>query len=224
MLKSGNPTPKENPEVFCSDIYLVTNKKELPENQQPIDSDFFTVLKRRRSSNKIGRLTDQDLSNVLSHAVRPVSLAASQDGYYTSLRPSPSAGARHPIDILIINPNAVETDDKIQLYNPLDHSLNSIEIDSHELKKFIDHVNKNKQIQDSTLIWFSIQKGKTSSKYHNPESLFWRDCGALLMCLQLVATAFNLKTCPIGTLGLPHFNRIVNSNEIQSGGGILIGK
>lgn len=223
-MKSDNPTPKENPEIFHSDVYLVKNKKGLPESQQTLNSDFFTVLKKRRSSNKIGKLTDQDLSNVLYHAVRPISIAASAEGYYTSLRPSPSAGARHPVDILIINPNDVEIDDKIHLYNPLDHSLNSIEIDSHELKIFIDHVNENKQIQDSTLIWFSIQKGKTSSKYLNPESLFWRDCGALLMCLQLVATAFNLKTCPIGTLGLPYFNRVINSNEIQSGGGILIGK
>ncbi len=41
----------------------------------------------------------------------------------------------------------------------------------------------------------------TSTIYENPESLLWRDAGAVLQTLALASEAFDLGFCPLGILG-----------------------
>ena len=181
------------------------------------------ILRSRRSTSSTKPISTQELSELLHFAAQPLQVHMDTSGYFTSLRPSPSAGARHPLDIFVISPLLNDEAKGIGYYNSFEHSIDLINVDQKILGKFIELVNKNKPIGSATLLWFGACMQKTGSKYQNPESLVWRDCGALLMCLQLVGQALGLKSCPIGTLGYPHFDKMFKTKNIISGGGLLVG-
>jgi hypothetical protein len=79
-------------------------------------------------------------------------------------------------------------------------------------------------IENACIIWFAIQIDKTASKYINAKPLYWKDTGALLYCIQLVAEYLGLKSCPLGTLANSSFSKLFNTSQIVSGGGLLVGK
>ena len=73
------------------------------------------------------------------------------------------------------------------------------------------------------LVWFVAHVKRTQAAYINPESLVWKDAGALIMMFQLVATAFDIKSCPVGTLGEPIPSEMFGGAKIISAGECLSG-
>ena len=60
-----------------------------------------------------------------------------------------------------------------------------------------------------SIIWFVARSNITRARYTNPESVIWRDAGALLATICLAATALNLVACPIGASGEPFIRRLL---------------
>jgi SagB-type dehydrogenase family enzyme len=111
------------------------------------------------------------------------------------------------------------------LYEPVPHALSKLRIaDQILLEQFLVLVDGIVQLEEATIIWFGAQFGRTLSKYENGDSLVWRDAGALLMTISLVAEFLGLNCCALGITGEPSFSRILESREKVSGvGGLLIG-
>jgi hypothetical protein len=104
------------------------------------------------------------------------------------------------------------------LYNPVDHSLNYLKINDTDLFGFYAEINSNFNITNGIVIWMSIQLERTTSKYDSAESLYWRDAGALLYCIQLVWEYLNLKSCPKGALAANTFSTLFHTDKLFSGG------
>ena len=219
----SNPSPKEISDPFEPFVYDSTEKEILVENFPKRSSEFLDVLFSRNSNPSLNQISKQELSELLFLSAKIRRVEEDKYGFLISKRTTPSAGARHPIDLLI---SLGQQDSKRNLhyYNPIDHSLNKLPIPEINLSYFFEEVNNNVPLNDACMIWFCIQINKTGSKYENPESLYWKDTGALLYCLQLVAQFLNLKSCPLGSLAADSFPKLFSNDKLISGGGIIIGK
>jgi len=218
-----NPKPKESQQAFYPFIYPTTGKTPLCREFLVRKFDFLDVYLSRRSTTHLSGMSFLKLSEVLYYSCKTQYIKEDESGFLLSKRASPSAGARHPIDILV-SPSPVSGARTLLYYNPTDHSLNELNIQKEILQAFFSEVNENVCMNDASLIWFSIQPGKTSSKYDNSESLIWRDTGALLYCIQIACTYLGLSSCPLGTLAANTFYSLFSTDKLIPGGGILIGE
>lgn len=215
-----DPRPKTNEETVPSFSYPGNEKVFFKKPDVFVNRSFFEVATERTSQRKFSALPESRLAQLLWYSAKVISTHSQANGYILSHRPSPSAGARHPIDIIVSMPSKER---KLEYYNPFDHSLTVVTTDQILVDNFVDHINQCMEIQEGTIIWFLAHQVRTGAKYDNPESLVWRDAGALIYCMQIVCAALNLSSCAIGTLADPHI-KILFGEEVISAGGIIIGE
>jgi SagB-type dehydrogenase family enzyme len=219
----NNPGKKKEYNVPGEFIYPIEETINLtrPTNFPPIN--FWDVLDNRKSHRNFRKLSLEEISKVLWSAAKVKEIQGQADGYMLTRRPSASAGARHPIDILIISP-ALENNQNIYYYNPFDHSLNKLGIEKQVLTEFSHHANSILSIYEGSLVWFLSHPDRTSTKYDNPLSLIWRDAGALIHSFQVACSGLNINSCAIGTLGEPFMSTMFSKfGKTFGAGGIIIG-
>lgn len=216
-----SPKPKNINDEFHPFKYPFSTKTKLNRDFKAREGVFLDFLLTRRSSQKVGYISLEDITELLYYSNKIQSISIDDSGFLISKRTAPSAGGRHPIDILVSLPS--ESTRFLQYYNPIDHSLSELSISIEIQQSFFKEINKNLPLGDCCLIWFSIQTKKTQSKYENAESLYWRDAGALLYCIQIISNYLGFKSCPLGGLAVKSFYDLFKTNNLISGGGILIG-
>ena len=217
--------PEIRPDPFHFAVYQDEIDKWVPLPLGILESSrsFEDVLFSRRSVTEIGACPLDRLSSLLRMSLKPSIISRDQYGEVVSWSAAPSAGARHPIDALVYSSRLFGRGN-LFVYNAVQNSLGHLNVNSRSVEAFVIDINKTLAIGEASLIWFIIHTLRTSSKYKNSESLYWRDCGALLACMQYVATDLDLKSCPIGYLANESFNVLFPEENIISGGGLLIGK
>lgn len=184
---------------------------------------FFRVLKTRRSSCNFKPIKKSQLADFLGHAFRTSKVGLDSTGRLSQHRASPSAGGIHPIDTFIFNFPPTSRD--IYYYDPFGHTLKRIVASTtKDLRGLREQVLSIKGEALGTCVWFAAQSHLTSAKYHQAESLIWRDSGCLIMTAYMVATALNLKCCAIGITGNNSFSSLDSQKHKLVGvGGILLG-
>lgn len=203
--------------------YPIVDTLSLKREFNPADANLFDVLNRRRSYRVFESLTVEEVSAILWFSSKVKTISVELTGYISTQRPSASAGARHPIDILVASKfhNSLFT---LFYYNPFDHSLSKLSIDEAVVDEFIVHLRTVINFKEGTILWFVAHPDRTEAKYENFQSLIWRDAGALIHSVQIACTAFNFRSCPFGTLAEPFVSRFFSSpNQIFSAGGIIVG-
>lgn len=216
-----DPYPKLKEDDFTPFVYQIKSRQLLNRNFNSPQKDFLSTIFERRSSRDFSKLTLIQLEELLFNSCKISSIDLDDSGFLKSKRVVPSAGARHPVDLLISLPDDSRS---LNYYNPLDHSLSELLLEQNKLSNFFCNINENLPIENACIIWFSIQTNKTASKYNNPSSLYWKDTGAIMYAIQIMATYLELKSCPIGTLASNSFNQLFEESTLISGGGILVGK
>lgn len=215
----NNPSPKNIEDSIQVFDYQISNTIFLRKSPDNYNANFFELPFLRKSTRCLSRLKDEQLSDILWFTSKVIRANYSK-GYILTHRPTPSAGAIHPIDLLISIPNQPLI---LYYYNPFSHTLNQLKLSEEIVKSFINHINKNLRLNDATLIWFIAHTNRTASKYENFQSLVWRDAGALLQSIQLTCTAMSLGSCPVGTLAEPFVHHLFNDTNVISAGGIIVG-
>jgi len=216
----ANPAPKEAEDTVAAFLFPSKNRIFLPRPMEPPNVNYFDLVLNRVSKRDFGKLSLEDIGKLLWYSARVLSTFAQDNGYILSHRPSPSAGARHPLEILVCRDAALPS---IEYYNPFDHTLNEIDLMPNEINRFVSHIDSCLPIGQGTALWFVAQPERTSAKYHHADSLIWRDAGALIYCIQLGCTALNLSSCAVGTLAEPFVEQLFKG-AVKSSGGIIIGK
>ena len=172
-----------------------------PKNKLRIQ--FSKVLNNRRSIREFNRMKDEDLHKLLWFAAHTQSSFREDGGYIWQHRASPSAGGRHPIDIIICkleqSPIVIFAD----LYDSASHSLRRLKTDRVQLVAFWTNVTQALEPQDGTVLWFVAQPERTLSKYENGNALLLLDAGALISTFSFVASALGLNCCAVGCTGDP---------------------
>ena len=110
-------------------------------------------------------------------------------------------------------------------YDPLAHQLdilvpkvlnNLCEL-AHAAGEIVPHAR-------GTAVVLLADAARVAAAYDNPQSLLWRDAGALLQTLFLAATAFRLAFCPLGILGHEVVQALGLKKRITAAGVAMIGR
>ena len=218
----NNPIPKNAEEFPIKVEYPIVQTIKLDQSKDYSPVNFWDVLNNRRSSRNFRKLSLDEISSVLWASSKVKSLSVQKNGYILTHRPASSAGARHPIDIIILS--ATLNCKEFHYYNPFDHSLNRLKLEKFSVDDFLNHVESVIPFGDGTIVWFICHPHRTSAKYDNFQSLVWRDAGVLIHSLQMVCSALGLNSCPVGSLGEPFISQGFSPlGEIFGVGGIIIG-
>lgn len=218
----NNPEPKKQIEKAPEFVYAICDTIRLSVPTVFPSTSFWKIIRDRKSSKEFKQLSIEQISNILYLASKTKDVTVDSDGYVLTHRPSASAGARHPIDILVISP--ILGKNVLHYYNPFEHTINKLDLNSENIDQFLLHVNGSINLNNATVIWFLAHPSRTSTKYDNAVSLIWRDAGALIHSIQLACTFYDISSCPLGTLGEPYISDIFsNFGMVWSAGGIVIG-
>jgi len=225
MLRIDLPSPskRENELPYSEFTYEISSVIYLPLPEVKKDRGFFDVIEARRSRRDFAPLEAEDLSTVLWFTAKTFSSRREEGGYLWQHRPTPSAGGRHPIDILIKNQHPDR--DAFYLYDSLAHALCKLEIYDEEAgEELLCEIETALPIGGATIMCFVAQFDRALSKYEYGESLVWRDSGALLTSIYLVAEALELSCCGLGITGEPWTARLLGAQNVVCGvGGCLCG-
>jgi len=93
------------------------------------------------------------------------------------------------------------------------------------LRNAFKEIDKCLLVGKGTILWFLADVAKTAGKYLHPESLVWRDGGALLATVLFVAEGMGLQACGLGIHETPSLRKIFRlpSSVIGVGGCVVSG-
>ena len=215
----GNPTPKNASEPYTLFQWKTGDVQRLPAGGQRPTPTLLEVLQQRRTVRDFGELDESELAEFLWHACRSRDTWASGMGFELEHRAAPSAGAIHPIHLVINRPG----DARWWLYEPRGHMLIELPAASETLKELRDHSNEVLDAPGAVRFLLLAEPGKTFAKYSEGSSLIWRDAGALLGIMSLTAQGLDLNFCPLGITGEPWASSLANQRELVGVGLALLG-
>lgn len=214
------PTPREIELPYSEFCYQIKEKSYLPLPDDLPSISLSDVLASRQSRRTYKAVSCQLLNSLLWHSARAIIVSPPNSSRWQH-RPTPSAGGRHPIDLLIFTKQ-----DNVYLYDPIPHALAKLNIiDNNSLGQFLISINQVITFEQATIIWFGAQFERTLSKYESGEDLVWRDAGALITTISLVAESLGLNCCAVGINGEPFISDMLSSKgKVVGVGGLLVGE
>lgn len=221
LIKLASPQRRINVTNF--EVYKYKTSDILYLDWEPAveHADFFLTCLTRKTERIFHEPTLADVSKLLWFSVKTFQVGRDLWGSEVKHKPVPSSGGRHPVDIIYIT----YLDDmwKCFLYDDYAHALLLFPLETQKIEAFVQRVSMILDPQMGSILWFISQDMKVSSKYENAESLIWRDAGAILGHLALVAQALELNFCPLGITGAIELEQLLGLPSALSalGGGIV---
>lgn len=216
----GNPSPRAEALPYepiewpsCGSLAL-----EPASSISSRNTSFDELASQRRSRRLFDPLSLELLGALTWLSCRTLMSGFRFSGLDLSLRPSPSAGAIHPIHVLIIQGDL----DGWHRYDPTGHSLRQIQtlLDPRPVMAGMQRVLP---APEATLLLFAAEPGLTAAKYEAACSLVWRDAGALLGTMAMAAESLGLSFCPLGVTGEPWIGRLLDQPGLTGVGAAFVG-
>jgi SagB-type dehydrogenase family enzyme len=157
------------------------------------------VLSRRRSAREWAPPGLSAIATMLVRTLRVIEWGTAPDGYLTTHRPTPSAGARHPFDVYLL---AHEVDGLAAGSWRFDALTCELVQSPDDHKPGLETLGEIiGQATPPAALVAVAHIDRTLSRYPDGLSLLWRDAGALLATLHLCATDLDLASCIVGATG-----------------------
>lgn len=220
-LREPRPRKKPLPSRFYSFPFLsvITLPRPILRNAP----QFYKVLASRHSRRNFETpLTSQQLGDLLWHSARTREQRSAANPFWES-RIAPSAGGCHPIHVAVLR--HPDTKDLALIYDGRHHALGVVSAEGIVFTRALCEIAACLPIGRGTILWFLADMDRTTAKYRNPESLVWRDSGALLATISFVSQAMNLQACGLGIHETPTLRRIFRlpPSVVGVGGCIISG-
>ncbi len=214
----GNPVPRATLQRHVPLKWPHDQELPLPKNPSEPSRSLAEILRSRRSRRDYAAPVIEDLAQLLSLSCRVREALSSAGTLPQSSRPAPSAGALHPIHIILHRQDEPQWD----RYDPYTHSLWGLrsDIPPSVVRGALEQVLPG---GDATLMLFAAEPGMTFAKYDQACSLIWRDAGVLQGLLSLAAEALGLNFCLIGVTGEPWVSGLVEQNALVGVGAAYVG-
>ena len=157
---------------------------------------------------------------LLWHTLHCQRTADSPLGFALQQRAVPSAGAIHPIHLVMQMPENSATWAR---YNPLTHALDVMGASADVLDALRIEADRVVVAQPGSLLLFIAEPAMTAAKYENADSLVWRDAGVMQGALAITAEALGLSYCLLGITGDPWVGRLTEQCELVGVGVAALG-
>lgn len=144
-----------------------------------------------------------EIDQILATSYRTLDVGVGPDGYPISHRPVPSAGARHPFDLIVACHKVEGKPRGYFRFNSITASLTPITWPV-PLTAAIAAVRRVANLTQgpAAVVFLVCDFHKTISRYPSGISLALLDAGALAFCLHLAAVELGLASCIVGTSGV----------------------
>lgn len=215
----GNPAPRQEPGVYTPWQWPVLRSIALPAATEALHvlPDAFL---ERRSRRAFAPIELDQLSTLLWHTLHCLRTGESPLGFALQQRPIPSAGAIHPVHMLLQVPGE---DGVWARYNPLTHALDVIGPTADVLRGLCTEADQVVSAQSGSLLLFVAEPAMTAAKYENADSLVWRDAGVIQGALAIAAEALSLNYCLLGITGDPWVGRLSEQCQLVGVGLAALG-
>jgi len=198
-LPSGPPPRKSR--VLEGRPYI-----DLPRPAPTLPESLSSVLQRRRSVRSYASRSLElgELSTLLHHAARVVSVVHNAQRGEGALRPFPTAGARSALEIYVVSSDVSGLAPGAHHYDAYEHRLITIRRrDPHQdiLMRSVNAATGAKLDREPSVVFLiTAVFEQVMWKYRDLGlSLIYKDVGALFQTVYLVATALGLSPCAVGS-------------------------
>lgn len=218
-LAEPRPRPHELPYRNIDWAYRTIRPLSTPIDIDRVD--FFEVLRGRATRRRFGPLEETRLSLLLWYVARDQRPAEEDSHSLWTHKFIPSAGGRHPIEMVVIPPISGRA--IVYLYDALSHCLKELIVADKKVRDFHTSLQEIVPSGDGTILWLLADFDRTSAKYENAESLVWRDAGIVLGAIHMVAAALNINCCSYGINGDAWTAELTNAESVYGAGGCVVG-
>ena len=213
-----DPVPRRTPLPLRRIDWPFSRSIVLPSPVPPPISDFASVIAARNSSRHIRRSSLREIANFLAFACAVRSTWGIDSA--RSSRPAHSAGALHPVEVLLV---AGARRDRVFKIDPSLNALQSLHIRwTPPLKSLDAKLAAMLPHARCDYLVLLADPAVTDSHYSDPQSLIWRDAGALMQTLHFCATAYRLAFCPAGITGAELAAAIFGAGSRLIGVGVTV--
>lgn len=214
----GNPHPLSAARPYTPLVWPTGALVALPAPSEGDTRPFGEVALGRRTRRSFSALDARQLSTLLTLTCRVQQVGDTELGFPLTRRPAPSAGAIHPIHLILLEPGTSDW----QRYDPFQHALVNVStsVDAQHVRRAMDEVLA---APSATLLLLAAESAMTAAKYDHPCSLVWRDAGVLLGWLSMAAEALGLSFCPLGVTGEPWTSRLLDQPGLMGVGAAFVG-
>lgn len=218
----GVPSPRSEPIPYSPlewpETDVITFEDAQPSERSSTAMSFASLVHQRQTRYGFGPLSRQDLGVLLALTCKVKALGSCNLGFPLSKRPAPSAGAIHPIHVILHIPEMPV----LYRYDPYAHALLELRcgVDTEQLRRAMNEIV---EVESGVLLMFVAEPGLTCSKYENAASLIWRDAGVLQGYFSMAAEYMGLHYVPLGVTGEPWVRRIVDKGGVAGVGVALVG-
>ena len=215
----ADPRPRTKPKPALNSGFKTTDKFYLPYPEVRASKPFFRVLTARASRRQFAHVSDDKLAAFLWYSAKALTMSQGPHDIFCQHRFVPSAGGLHPIDLIVIDAQ----EKSASVYDPNAHALCRLDTTEEQVTHFLAYSEQVLCSGSGILIWFAARPDKVKAKYTHELSLIWRDAGALLASMYLIAEALKLNCCALGVLGSHELQELTNNTSILGTGGCIIG-
>ena len=206
-----DPSPLESPAPRPELPWVSKQCFRLQHRALDSELKFSEVLRFRRSTRELISAPLRDVCSVFSAAASCLYTSSGSDGLHRSRRPSISAGALHPIEIMFLRSRR-----SARIFH-FDSFTSTISVVGTSAPQKLQELWSNAEdiLPDAvaTLVVLVGRPAVLEAAYTHPQSLLWRDSGALLQTLSMTATSMGLGFCPLGMLGKELLDALPTSTE-----------
>ena len=213
-----NPRPRSEPLQYAPIAWSPSALVPLPDSPLPETPQFEAVIESRRTRYEFASLPDEQLAALMHLTCRVRAMLSGSLSFSQSFRPVPSAGAIHPVHVVLHRPG----DAALHRYDPYEHGLRQLEVpvDVRALRAAMHEVI---EAPSATLMLLVAEPGMTASKYEDSASLVWRDAGVLLGTIAMAAEALSLNFSPMGVTGEPWASQLIPGAPLAGVGAAFVG-
>lgn len=162
-------------------------------------------------------MTVTQLGEFLHRAARVRHTAV--DGHHeVTLRPSPSGGALHALEIYPVVVGLPDLAAGMYHYDPFDHLLEPVPASEFACRQLISRagVAAGGAPRPQVLLVITARFGRVMWKYQSMSyALILKDLGALMQTMYLVATAMELAPCALGSGDVELFAQATGLNQLE---------
>lgn len=220
-IELGEPVPRGEEKPYTAWV-AAGPLQPFPVNENAPDISFADVCFARRTCYGGNALTTAEVGSLLHFVARTTTVVHASGREVAKLKPTLSAGAKHPIHLVVFEGMADHP--LAHVYDDERHGLIPLPLAQlDDVAPLYGHAMSSCRSERGTLFLFVAEWGKTASRYSQHESLVWRDAGALLQQFSLAASALKLNCVPMGYTGDALVRALFGNDERFCGvGGCLV--
>ena len=178
--------------------WVATGVMERMVTEWRAERSFDEVMELRRSPSVIGEVSLECTLGFVRHVFRTREVGQCEK-IGLARKPSISAGALHPIDVLVVAGPEVQEPILLSDRNSTYFTLPVKCPDT--LANAVADCREILPTARGHLLLFTGDRRRVAKKYRPADSLLWRDAGAALQTCAMAAFAYGFAFCPLGDTG-----------------------